>query len=449
MAIHKYRHALVIGGSMAGLLTARVLARHFDLVTIIERDHLPETPVGRKGLPQARHVHILLAQGRNILEQLFPGFQAELLGAGAQLIDVTADVEWFGPTGWSQRFRSGITTPACSRDLLDWTIRRRLRAEYPQVQFHDETHVVHLITNTERTRVTGVEVRHQAVEGTAVIEADLIVDASGRQSHGPQWLGELGYPAPQESVISAFTGYASRIVARQPDRSWAGLLMQPLPPHHRRGGVVLPLDDHRWIVTLSGAGRDYPPTDEEGFLAFAQSLRHPLLYETLRATEPLSPIVGSRSTENRLRHYERLAAQPEGFILIGDAVCALNPVYGQGMSAAALGAVKLDRVLREFADGGTNGALAGFARHFQRALAQVNKPIWLLATGEDFRYPEAVGGQRDFFTKLTHHYIDRLIHRANHDNRVYKRVVEVMHLLKPPVALAAPQIVVAGLQEWL
>jgi 2-polyprenyl-6-methoxyphenol hydroxylase-like FAD-dependent oxidoreductase len=309
--------------------------------------------------------------------------------------------------------------------------------------------VVRLITNREGTRITGVEVRPLAAEGTGVIEADLIVDASGRQSRAPQWLGELGYPAPQESVISAFTGYASRIVARLPDRPWAGLLMQPLPPHHRRGGVVWPLDHSRWMVTLSGAGRDYPPTDEAGFRAFAQSLRHPLLYETLKVAEPLSPIVGSRSTENRLRHYERLAAQPEGFILLGDAVCALNPIYGQGMSAAALGAVKLDQTLREFGRRESGGELTGFARRFQRELARVNKPIWLLATGEDFRYPEAVGGQRDFFTTLTHHYIDRLIRRANHDNRVYQRVVEVMHLLKPPAALAAPRILAAGLQEWL
>ncbi len=448
MATHPYQHALVIGGSMAGLLAARVLTNHFEQVTIVERDHFPETATGRKGLPQARHVHILLAQGRNILEQLFPGFQAELLAQGAQHIDVTADVEWFGPSGWSRRFRSGITTPACPRDLLDWTIRGRLRTQYPQIRFREGLRVVRLLANQERTWVTGVEVQNSFGEAVETITADLVIDASGRQSHAPQWLEELGYPAPQETVISAFTGYASRIVARRPDSPWAGLLMQPLPPHHQRGGVLFPLDNDRWIVTLSGAGRDYPPTDEEGFLAFAQSLRHSVLYETLKTVEPLSPITGSRSTENRLRHYEQLDARPDGFILLGDTVCALNPIYGQGMSAAALGAVKLDHVLQEQSERGSRGNLAGFARRFQRALAQVNKPIWLLATGEDFRYPQAVGGQRDLLTNLTHHYIDRLIRRANHDNHVYKRVVEVMHLLKPPTALATPRILAAGLQEW-
>jgi hypothetical protein len=211
---------------------------------------------------------------------------------------------------------------------------------------------------------------------------------------------------------------------------------------------LFPLDAERWIVTLSGACKDYPPTDEAGFVAFARGLRHPLLYETIRDAEPLSPIVGSRSTENRWRHYERLSQWPDGFILLGDAVCALNPVYGQGMSAAAMGALKLrDSLHRQFRT--REGTLSGWAHHFQRELAKVNKPIWLLATGEDFRYPQAVGGRRNLLTKLAHNYIDQILRRANRDPMVYKRLVEVLHLLKPPTALITPRILVASLAESL
>lgn len=442
------QHALVIGSSMAGLLAARVLADFFARVTVVERDRLPDGPLGRKGLPQARHIHILLARGRDILEHLFPGFQAELVAQGAQRLDVIGDVEWFGPLGWNTRVPSGIMTPACPRDLLDWTIRRRLLADYPAIEFLEETEVVGLTSNADSTWVTGVQVRRRATAEEETIPADLVVDASGRGSKAPEWLRALGYPAPQETVISAFIGYASRIFARAGARPWAGVLMQPTPPHHRRGGALFPLDAERWIITLAGAGKDYPPTDEAGFLAFAQSLRHPLLYEIMREAEPLSPIVGSRSTENRWRHYERLARQPEGLVLLGDAVCALNPVYGQGMSAAGLGALKLGACLR-MQSRQSRGNSAGLARRFQRELAKVNQPIWLLATGEDFRYPQAVGGKRNLLTTLTHIYIDHVLRRANRDPEVYQRLVEVLHLLKPPTALATPRILIAGLQEAL
>src|SRR5215212_9838663 len=184
------RRAVIIGGSMAGLLAARVLANHFDLVTLMERYHFPMEPVGRKGLPQARHVHLLLARGRNVLEHLFPGFQAELLAQGAQYVDVIRDVEWFGPLGWNRRVPSGITTPACTRDLLDWTIRRRLQSGYPQIQMLEDAEVIALATNPARSVVTGVQVRHVGA-GEETIAADLVVDASGRHSKAPEWLAAM------------------------------------------------------------------------------------------------------------------------------------------------------------------------------------------------------------------------------------------------------------------
>jgi 2-polyprenyl-6-methoxyphenol hydroxylase-like FAD-dependent oxidoreductase len=424
---------------MAGLLAARVLADHFAQVTVIERDRLPDAPVARKGLPQARHVHLLLARGRDILERLFPGLQTDLLAHGARYVDITADVCWLGLTGWAVRFRSGITTPACPRDLLDWTIRQRL-STYPQVRFLEEAEVTGLAADASRARVIGVYISHrQANAVDEILRADLVVDASGRNSKAPQWLQALGYPPPAETVIRAFIGYASRIYARPAEATWEGLLMQPVPPTQLRGGAVFPLDSRRWIVTLSGAGGDYPPTDERGFLAFARSLRNPLLYETIKDAQPLSPISGNRTTENRLRHYERLARWPEGFVVLGDAACALNPVYGQGMTAAALAALTLDRWLRRQRRAPSSKDKRP-AQRFQRELARVNQPIWLLATGEDFRYPQAVGGRRTLFMQITHRYIDRIIRQAPRDKRLYQRMLEVIHLLRPPIALASPAI---------
>jgi 2-polyprenyl-6-methoxyphenol hydroxylase-like FAD-dependent oxidoreductase len=431
---------------MAGLLAARVLADHFDQVTIIERDRLPDTPVARKGLPQARHVHLLLARGRDILERLFPGLQADLLAHGARYVDVIADVRWLGLTGWAVHFPSGITTPACPRDLLDWAIRQRLAA-YPQVRFLEEAEVTELVGNAGNTQVTGVHIsRRQANAEDEIVPADLVVDASGRNSKAPQWLQALGYRAPAETVIRAFIGYASRIYARPPGVPWEGLLMQPVPPTQLRGGAVFPLDSQRWIVTLSGAGGDYPPTDEDGFLAFARSLRDPLLYETLKDARPLSAISGNRSTENRLRHYERLARWPGGLVVLGDAACALNPIYGQGMTAAALAALTLDRCLRQYPRP-RSASTRELSRRFQRELARVNHPIWLLATGEDFRYPQAVGGRRTLWMTLIHHYIDQIIRQAPHNRLLYQRMVEVIHLLRSPMALASPAILMGILKR--
>jgi 2-polyprenyl-6-methoxyphenol hydroxylase-like FAD-dependent oxidoreductase len=206
------------------------------------------------------------------------------------------------------------------------------------------------------------------------------------------------------------------------------------------------LDSQRWIVTLSGAGGDYPPTDEDGFLAFARSLRDPLLYETLKDARPLSASSGNRSTENRLRHYERLARWPGGLVVLGDAACAMNPIYGQGMTAAALAALTLDRCLRQYPRP-RSASTRELSRRFQRELARVNHPIWLLATGEDFRYPQAVGGRRTLWMTLIHHYIDQIIRQAPHNRLLYQRMVEVIHLLRSPVALGSPAILMGILKR--
>ena len=434
-------HALVIGGSMAGLLAARVLVEYFDRVTIVDRDHFPTDPAPRKGLPQARHVHLLLARGRDILERLFPGIEAELLAEDAQRLDVIADVRWRNPVGWAMRFRSGITTPACSRDLLDWAIRRRLAA-YPQIRFCTASEVTGLRVSADKKTIIGVEIQARTPDATrSAMNADFTVDASGRSSKAPQWLQHLGYAPPAETVITAFIGYASRIYTQPSGVDWRGLLMQPVPPTHLRGGVIYPLEGKRCIVTLSGAGRDYPPTDETGFLAFAHSLRDPLLYDTICDLHPLSPIIGYRATENRLRHYERLTQQPDGFVLLGDSVCAFNPVYGQGMTAAAMGALTLAACLREQQHKHPNSPLTGIGKQFQRRLAAKNSVIWLLATGEDFRYSQTEGGQRTPLTKLAHRYIDLTIRRATHDPQLYTQLAEVIHLRQSPLALASPECI--------
>jgi flavin-dependent dehydrogenase len=450
------RHAVVIGGSMAGLLAARVLADHFAQVSVIERDHFPADPTYRAGVPQARHVHVLLVRGYQVLQALFPGLDGDLAAAEAPLLDWTADMAMLGPAGWSVRYRSDLVSRFAGRPLLDGLIRRHL-ARYANVRLLDDHEVVSLVQGERDTAVAGVWVRARRLPGGAAerdIAADFVVDASGRNSRAPAWLAALGYEPPQETTINAFLGYASRWYQRPPSRHdrWRGLLIGARAPDQTRAGVLLPIEGGRWIVTLAGLGGDYPPTDgDAAFLDFARNLRSPRLYEAIRDAQPLTPIYGYRRTENCLRHYERLRCWPERFVVLGDAVCTFNPVYGQGMSVAAQGAQLLDRCLRRAQRARLRSAqeprgLTGLARAFQRQVAALNATPWLMATGEDLRWASTQGGQPSAVTRLTQRYMDEIMALMVRSPRASRAFMEVWHLLAPPATLFHPSLValVAG-----
>src|SRR5215207_5783483 len=410
-------HAVVLGGSLAGLLAARVLARHFGRVTVVERDAYPSDTAVRKGVPQASHVHALMRRGQQVIEELFPGLLGELLAGGAHLVDVPGEVAWLTPAGWGARFPSDLHVIGFTRPLLDLHVRRRL-ADDPRVRILEETETLRLLPDAGGGGVCGVQCRARRPGGAEEeLRADLVVDATGRGSRAPRWLAELGYQAPEETVVNGFLGYASRLY-RVPAgfaSSWKGAYVQLAPPERTRGGIMLPVEGRRWLVTLLGGGRDYPPVDEEGFLEFARSLPSPVIYDAIKGAEPLTPVRGHRATENRRRHYERLRRQPDNFLVTGDAACAFNPVYGQGMTAAALGALALDESLGEQRRRHPGGKLRGLARRFQKRLAKANAAPWLLATGEDFRYREVEGGAPDAATRLTHRYMDGVVRLATRD----------------------------------
>lgn len=464
-------HAIVIGGSMAGLLAARVLADSFARVTLVERDRFPDGPVFRAGVPQSRHAHILLLRGRLLLEQFFPGIVAELRAAGAENVNWPRDMLWLSPGGWSARY-DGIEMLTCSRELIEWTVRRRVAA-LPGMRFVERCDAVGLLPSADGTAVAGVRLRHRDVaaaskdvetapheRGEEELAADLVVDASGRDSQAPRWLEALGYPAPEQVTINPLLGYGSRYYARPADvdLDWRGALFSGTPAAPR-AAVLLPIEGNRWHVTVAGMGGDYPPTDDAGFLEFLRGLRSPLLYDVLRDAEPLSSVVGYRRTENQMRRYERLARRPEGFVVLGDAACAFNPIYGQGMAVAALSADLLGTCLREWASRGgqrasigrpydgrrSSGDLSGLAGDFQRRLARVTGLAWLLATGEDTRYPTTQGPRPGMSARLAHRYFDRVIAATTDTPHVGRTFLSVAHLLIPPSALFAPRIAYAAL----
>jgi 2-polyprenyl-6-methoxyphenol hydroxylase-like FAD-dependent oxidoreductase len=433
--------AIVIGGSVAGLLAARVLADHFAEVLVVERDRFPEGDGPRKGVPQGQHIHVLLSSGRIVLEQLFPGLQDELAAAGAPTLDFVADMALLGPVGWAPRVRSEHVGHTCTRPLLEARLRRRVMA-LPRVRFLEGVEAVGLLAESAGS-VRGIRVRRRGPEAETQplgeLPADLVVDTSGRASHAPRWLAELGIGAPQETVINAFLGYASRLMLPPPgfSESWKAMYVQCAPPQHLRGGVIWPVEGGRWMVGVVGMGRDYPPTDDAGFMDFARSLRTPEFARALEGAQALSPVVGYRGTENRLRHFERLKTWPTGFVVLGDAACAFNPVYGQGMSAAAQGAMVLDAWLR--ARRLPNARLDG--RLFQRRLAQANRSAWSLSTGADLRGPATEGARPGRADQLLYRYLDLVFERGIRDAGVALVLADVLHLRRPPSALLRPRVV--------
>lgn len=441
-------HAIVIGGSIAGLTTARVLTDHFDLVTVIERDQIPDTPTFRKGVPQGRQPHALLLRGQLILEQLFPGLTQELLDAGAVTVNMGAEAKWSVVDQMRVSYESEIEITSCSRPLLESTIYRHMLA-HPKVHFIQQSQVIGLEADASGTFVTGVRLRsingeHRLDTPTRVIAADLVVDASGRDSDAPEWLEALGFTLPQETVISSNAGYATRIY-RRPAHLPADvkvMYIQTAPPHNTRGGIILPMEGDRWHVTMIGMADDLPPTDEAGYLEFARSLPSPIIYEAITQAEPLSAINGYRRVENRERGYDQLPRYLEGFLVIGDAARAFNPVYGQGMTVAAMSSLVLDQCLREQHELHSAGDFSGLARRFQAQLAAATAGAWQMSTGEDRRWAALRGeATLDPAAELAGRYIEQVIKASLTIPAVAEAFFRVQQMMDDPSLFFRPDIV--------
>jgi 2-polyprenyl-6-methoxyphenol hydroxylase-like FAD-dependent oxidoreductase len=392
-------------------------------------------------------VHALLARGAVILGEYFPDLFPTLASDGAIAVR-TEHVRWNQLGVWMAPVRSPVKNLFQSRPFLEQHVREQLAAR-DNVRIMDACEVSQLCVRNDR--VTGVVLRHRTGEQhEEELSADLVVDAGGRGSRAPQWLTSLGYGSVQETSVKIEVGYATRIYRcpAQLPAGWKTLFIYGKPPDDKRGGVIFPIQGGYWMVTLSGALRDYPPDDEAGFLAFARSLAQPDLYEAIKDAEPVTPIAVYKYSANRWRHYERMRRLPEGFIILGDAACSFNPVYGQGMSVAAVEAQTLDRCLREQEQFAGNNGVAGFTRRFQQAIARDIKTPWLLSTGEDLRYPGAQG-KRSPSIRLLNRYMRGVIELSASDPQMAATLLRVRHLLKPLSTLFRPRIILAVLRQEL
>ena len=427
-------NAIVIGASMAGLLAARALADHFDQVTLLERDEFPAPGENRKGVPQGRHTHVLLARGRDIMEDYLPGLSEALTRSGAVTIeDVSANVRWFNRGGFHQPGRCGVSGLGVSRPTLEAAVRKCVLA-IDNICAIPESNVMRLATTPDHASVVGVEVEHRNPGGKReTMSADLVVDASGRGSRSPAWLEELGYQRPPEEEIRIGVGYTSRYYRRKPEALTGihGIVLNPTPPD-KRLGVLLDQDGDRWVVTLGGYLGDHAPTDPAGFLEFARSLPSPAIYKLIKGAEPLNEPVPYKFLAHLRQHYEKLTRFPQGYLIIGDALCSFNPIYGQGMTVAALEARALSEWL---AEGGRPRANTYFA-----AMGKIIDDSWEVAVGNDLGYPE-IEGQRTPMVRFLNWYLGKLHRAAHEDARVSTAFLKVINMVAPPPSILKPEIV--------
>lgn len=414
-------HAVVLGGSMGGLLAARALMGHYERVTVVDRDALPAGADHRKGVPQGKHFHTVLLRGAQALEQMFPGLVDEFVAEGVPRSNFTLEATFVLNGQRMIRTDTGATAIQLTRPMLEGTIRSRV-ASHPGVKVVDGQEVLEPVFDGRR--VTGVRT------SAGLLEADLVVDALGRSGRSRKWMAEWGFPVPAEDTIEIDTMYVSRLVRPKVPFRDKLTLVGPIPGRPN-GFAYAAQEGDRWMLTVVGMAGDHPPTDEDAFLEFLRRSAPPDVFESIASAEPLTELRAHRFPASLRRRYEQLNRYPEGLLAFGDAVCSFNPIYGQGMTVAAMEAEALRKCLSE---GGHD-----LARRFFRAAAKIIDPVWQLNAGGDLALPE-IPGRRPLSTRLVNRYVSRLQKVAGHDPVVATAFVRTIGLLNPPSSMFAPRV---------
>jgi 2-polyprenyl-6-methoxyphenol hydroxylase-like FAD-dependent oxidoreductase len=374
------RKAVVLGGGLAGMLAAAAITGGVDQVVIVERDRFPDSPGPRRGLPQSYHSHILMRGGAEALDRLIPGLTDSLYAAGARRRGLPYQALARGPQGWMERLHTSAYVLLCTRDLLDHVVRGKVLAD-PKIVLRQSTRALGLVGTA--ARVTGVRIEQEPGQ-ESVLDADLVIDATGRHCAGPGWLAAMGLPEVRTDVVDAGIVYASRWYDAPPGTrdDFPGVMIQlhSTAGEPGRGAGLLPMEDNRWILSIFGSRGGEPSNDEDEFAAFARSLYHPLIAELIAQARPAGPIRMYRGIPDQWRRFEKLA-MPAGLIVIGDAVTALNPAHGTGMSLAAQSAEFLRTEL------GRTGLRPDLARRAQAGIAAINGAAWRVAIATDQGLP--------------------------------------------------------------
>jgi 2-polyprenyl-6-methoxyphenol hydroxylase-like FAD-dependent oxidoreductase len=425
--------AVVLGGSVAGLLAARVLAEHAESVVVIERDDVLTAGAARAGVPQGSQIHVLLPAGRAQLDRWFPGFSEEASAAGVFVVD--AGVRRSYLDGRRRVLGSDVDMYSASRPFLEKLIRDRT-LQVPNIK---------LISG----RVTGLEfdgdavtaVHHESAEGPGTETADFVVDAMGRASRLGDWLEQGAWEKPPMTRMTININYATAWFRRAESRPETAAVLAICSA--RRGGdlggaLFTAVEGDRWMAMMGGFGECRPGRTNEDFL---RRLRDdfPAEFRQVADSEMLGDVHTYRQADSRRRDFHALQRFPARLIAVGDAVSSFNPIYGQGMASATLHASCLEMFLSGRPD------LAQPAREFFALQKVVVDAAWGMSTSADLSRP-SVPGARPRGHRFTSWLGDRIQRATVTDAAVARRFDDVTQMRSHPTLLVTPGVVLRALR---
>lgn len=424
--------AVVMGGSIAGLLTAKVLSPHFSKIIILDRDKLFDNEQPRKGTAQAAHAHILLKRGLDGLDNLLPGFTDELKQAGAVSTNATHDWQSLFQEGLLCRFKSDIEILCQSRHLLESTLRSFILNNTDNLKVIENA----AITDVKFSDEHNPEIHYALNNDIHSLIPNLLVDCTGRYSKSPLNLKSAGFGDVPKLSISPYLGYSTRTFKKVSlDDGYYSTLIMAKAPDHTRGGVILPTENNQHIVTLFGFSKDYPPGDEQSYLDFAKSLRASTVFDAIKNAEPTSEIKQFVKKDSHFYQYSKLKTWPQGFLVMGDAITSFNPIYGQGITTTISSAEILKKYIQQQSSLDTLNL-----KTLQRKICNNYNLPWLIAKNEDLRWPATEGGNANWLVKQMHHFLDMVGRASTKSKSVNYTYISVLHMIKLPIALLTPNM---------
>jgi len=427
--------AIVMGGSIAGILAARVLSDFFKEVIIIEKDEKSSFSKKRKSIPQGSHLHVLLDGGLKVFDELFPNFSKDLKSKGSIIVDSQNDVAWYHFGVWKTRYISKLKASFQSRPFLEHHLRNRLLEQCQNIKLLDSTNITGLNYDSKKDRIIGVK-----IENNKIINANFIIDATGRTSSNYKWLKEHDLETPYEEKIKIGMGYTSMLFKPKQEYlkncNWKALFVYPYAPYNTKYGAVIPIEKDkngdRYMVALSGALEDHASRDKEGFLNHAKLLANDKIYQFIKNSSSISDFSYFKSPENIRRYYEKLSNPPKGIISIGDTIAVVNPIYGQGMTVIAYEAKALQKSLKQ--------GLKNIETRYYKEITPTINIAWDVTSGEDFRYPQ-VRGKRSLKLKFQNIYSKHLFILSGSNRNVWHDFAQVLHFIKHPLNIFRPHMV--------
>lgn len=429
--------AIIIGGGISGKLAARVLSDFFKEVVVIERDSEPSGPFTRKGAPQGEHLHALLHAGEYGLEALFPGITQRFYSSGAIKINSTRDLSWFHHGVWKLQYDGGYTTTLQTRPHLEWHIEEYIK-KIPNITVHYKHIVENYLFDKQANRITGVKVKNSSAQ-IQMLKADLIVDASGASSLSTSWLKKHNYSIPEEKVNIGLTYISKFFHLPNQYRNWTIKLVYPNPPQEKIGGTISKVEGNRYVVTLFGyqniINEKEILKDDSRFLELTKELPTLDIYQEIKNGTSLNKISIYRVPHMIWKRYDKMRELPKGLLLIGDTVCRIDPVFGQGMSIAVLETLALQKLFQN-----PNYHVDKITAIFPKRTAKIISPIWNMVATEDLRYRN-VKEKKSIGLVIQQWYSKKIFQLSAQNQYVYDSFIKVMNLVSPITILFHPKII--------